>query len=45
MSNVRRGKPDLQNRNAAKTGIFAANVKDGSRAPVVCGQEAREGVL
>ena len=43
MSNARSGKPDLQSRNAAKTGMFAANVKDGSRARVVCEPECTMG--
>jgi hypothetical protein len=45
MSNARGGKPDLQSRNAAKRGMFAAKVKDGARARVVCEREGRDGVL
>jgi hypothetical protein len=45
MSNGRGGKPDLQSRNAAETGMFAAKVKDGARARVVCGQGERDGIL
>jgi hypothetical protein len=45
--NVKRlhGKRDLQTGNAIETGIFAAKVKDGARARVVCEQEGRDGVL